>query len=565
MKRRTILQYSILVFFALTAFVIGSALLVRNNLNKVSELHLNQYLSVVKLDYQNQLTPNQIVAKYISLSENLRITIIASDGTVLADTLADVTENHGNRPEVLEPGTVFIRYSDTLGKRMLYLANQMSNGVFVRVAIPESSLLPFLNDFVGFSILVSAVIITIAIVLIVGLVNLNIRPLKAIEMSLSSIASGGYAETLPLEKDDEVNRIVSRLNEINRLLADNLQTLSLEKQKNDFLLNQMSQGLAVLNQKGEMILLNRFLKELFHLEKTFVIHQHYLYVFRIQSLQQTIEKVYQDHEFATSFFEWERKYYSITAHYLDSAWDQLPCVLLLVNDVTQIKDVEITKRDFFANASHELKSPLTSIIGASELITAGFTKTMEDAKDLATRILQEAQRMNRLVLDMLSLSKYENIIIHRGTQMVDLVSVVEDVKHRLIMVAHEKQISIDTKLASVVLQGDYEHLYELIQNVVENSIKYGKVGGFVRVTIEKDQQSAKIEVEDNGIGIPKAEHNRVFERFYRIDKSRSQKVSGTGLGLSIVKHIVMLYQGQIHLVSEPNIGTKITIILPLHP
>ena len=563
MKRRTIVQYSLIVFFALTIFVIGSAFLVQNNLNKVSSVHLQQYLILVKIDLTNQQSPNQVISKYYPISENLRITYVSETGQVIADTFGELSENHLNREEIQNPGSIVFRYSNTLGRKMLYLAEQLPSGNYVRLAIPQSSLLPFLNDFIGFSILVSVIIIVVAVLFIVGIVHLNLRPLQAIESALVAIANGGYAERLTMEKEEEVNRIISRLNEINHLISDNLIRLSAEKQKNDFILDQMLGGLAVLNQVGEVVLSNRFMKELFQVQESVSRHTHYLYWFRHHVLHKTIEKVYHQYGSLTSFFEIDQKYYQVYANYLPQAWNQEPCVLLLVSDVTPLKDVEVTKRDFFANASHELKSPLTSILGSAELITTGFVKKEEEVQDLAVRIVQEARRMNTLVYDMLSLSKFENILLERGQDQVDLAALCEDIKHRIEPIAELKNMKIELAMQSVLLQGSYEHLFELVHNLVENAVKYGKFDGLVRITLSKSDFDALIVVEDNGIGIPKNLQSRVFERFFQIDPSRSQNIIGTGLGLAIVKHIVLLYQGQIQLQSEVEKGTKITVQLPL--
>jgi len=159
-------------------------------------------------------------------------------------------------------------------------------------------------------------------------------------------------------------------------------------------------------------------------------------------------------------------------------------VLVLINDVTAIKDLEIMKRDFFANASHELKSPLTSILGSAELITSGIASGEDQIRDLAARMKQEADRMNRLVLDMLALSKYEDVTLAKGENDVDLILLVEDVKDQLTPLADQRKIQIETKLKSTVLKGDYEHFYELLHNLAENSIKYGVEGGHVKIAID---------------------------------------------------------------------------------
>jgi two-component system, OmpR family, phosphate regulon sensor histidine kinase PhoR len=562
MKRRISIQYSLVLLFALALFIVGSALLVGSNFNKITQLNLDNYLAIVEEDYRLGLSPQDLVDKYVDQNDYLRITIVDATGIVLADSLGQVAENHLSRPEILEPGTFHLRFSVTANKTMMYLADEMSDGNYVRIAIPQSSILPFLNDFIGLSMLVAAAIIAAAVIGVVRLVDLNMKPLRAIESSLQSVATHGYAETLPLDRDEEMNQIVLKINAINALIAENLVSLSHEKLKNDFILDHMGQGLVVLNQKGDVELVNRFVQALFQIDLTTSLDRNYLFFFRVRSVQHTIERALHEQRFATAFFEQDGKYYSVSADYLNRAWNQEPSVLLLFSDITSIKDIEVMKRDFFANASHELKSPLTSIMGASELISSGLTANSDQVQDLASRILQEAKRMNNLVLDMLSLSKYEDSLLKKGEHTVDLVLLMEDVRKRLETFASERNIVVTSELASAVLVGEYEHFYELVHNLVENAIKYGKTGGFVTLRLRSDAEAITIEVADNGIGIPKAEQSRVFERFYRVDKSRSQKVAGTGLGLSIVKHIAMLYEGEIHMQSEVGQGTTVTIRIP---
>jgi len=562
MKRRISLQYSLVLLFALALFIVGSALLVGSNFNKITRLNLENYLAIVEEDYSRGLMPQALVDKYVDQNNYLRITVISSTGEVLADSLGQVTENHLSRPEIQDPGTFHLRFSATANRTMMYLADQLSDGNYVRIAIPQSSILPFLNDFIGLSIVVAAAIIAAAVIGVIRLVDLNMKPLRAIESSLQSVATSGYAETLPLDRDEEMNQIVMKINAINALIAENLLSLSREKLKNDFILDHMGQGLVVLRQNGDVELINRFVQALFEIDLTSSADRNYLYFFRVRSVQSTIERALHEHRFATAFFEQDGKYYSVSADYLIRAWNQEPSVLLLFSDITSIKDIEVMKRDFFANASHELKSPLTSIMGASELIASGIAANPDQIHDLAGRILQEAKRMNNLVLDMLSLSKYEDSLLKKGEHTVDLVLLMEDVRKRLEPFAAERKIVMTSELASAVIVGEYEHFFELVHNLVENAIKYGKDGGFVLLRLKNSVEAISIEVADNGIGIPKAEQSRVFERFYRVDKSRSQKISGTGLGLSIVKHIAMLYEGEIHLASEVGQGTTVTVRIP---
>jgi two-component system, OmpR family, phosphate regulon sensor histidine kinase PhoR len=561
-KRRILFQYSLILTIALVAFVVGASLIVKANFTDFTRLHLGHYLSIVETEYDSGLTGNDLIARFVDENSYLRITVMAPNGTVLADTVGVVSENHLTRPEFLEPGSYHVRFSATANKTMMYVASVMDDGNYLRVAIPESSILPFLNDFVGLAILTAVLIVAGSVVALVAVVQINIKPLKAVEASLQLVMTEGTPELLPLESDPEVNRIMIKIGAIHASIAETLSSLSLEQKKTSFLLDRMGQGLIVLTAQGNIDLYNRFAKTLFGLSFESGQDRHYLLYFRDRAIRHAVERAMIEHRFATAFFEQDGKYYGVSADYVEGAWNDAPAVLMLVNDVTAIKDLEVMKRDFFANASHELKSPLTSILGSAELITSGLAKGDDQIKDLAMRMKQESERMNRLVLDMLSLSKYEDVTLSKGENDVDWVLLVEDVREQLAPLAAAKGIHIDVKLQSAVLRGDYEHFYELLHNLAENSIKYGVEGGHVWVSLQSSPEALTLEVKDDGIGIPKAEQSRVFERFYRVDKARTQKVSGTGLGLSIVKHIAMLYEGEIELYSEVNKGTTITVRIP---
>jgi two-component system phosphate regulon sensor histidine kinase PhoR len=291
--------------------------------------------------------------------------------------------------------------------------------------------------------------------------------------------------------------------------------------------------------------------------------KHYRYLFHNNQLHEAIEKSLKTQSNATIVIESAESFYSVNVAFIEKSWRDVPGVLLSFNDVTAIKNIENLKRDFFINASHELKSPLTSIMGSSEIIASGLVKDEESIGDLSQRIFMEAKRMNKLVYDMLTLSKYENYTPEATYSSVNLKTVVNEVFASLKLLAQAKRIELIDESTSTELNASHEQMTQLLRNLVENAIFYGKEDGFVKVIINKESTKVKIEVIDNGIGIPKAEQSRVFERFYRIDKARSNKTGGTGLGLSIVKHIVLIYQGQIEVESNEKEGTKMIITIPL--
>ncbi len=562
MRRRISLQFGLVIAFALLAFVIGSTLIVQNNLNKVTELNLNQYLSMVSQDYSDGLSPYQIVSKYEDSSDYLRITFMDASGVVIIDSSATELENHLTRQEFQNLGTAYIRDSETLNKRMMYLATQLDDNLFLRVAIPISSFLPFLNDFIGLSFIVGAIISVLSIFLIIALTKITLSPLQMLKDNLGKVYRGEYHEILPVDKYDEINGIINEINDINRMISHNIESLNEEKLKSDFLLNHMNQGICVLDQSGKIVLINQFLRNLFHFNELLNSHKDYIFLFRDLNIQAAISNAYKSNTNTTTLVEIKNEFYSVMVSYKEESWNHLPSVVLIFTDVTTVKNVETLKRDFFVNASHELKSPLTSIMGSAELISSNLVTDEETIKDLSLRILEESSRMNHLVMDMLNLSKYENQMSASTNEEVSLGFVFEEVHKMVTPAMIAKNISWEEDMDNVIIHASHEHMIQLIRNLVENSIQYGNESGHILIKLAEEKQRILLSVEDDGIGIPKVDQSRIFERFYRVDKARSKKTGGTGLGLSIVKHIVMIYQGQIELESFEGKGTKITISFP---
>ncbi len=552
----------LIVCLALAVSLVGSFLLVRNNLNKVTEFNLRYYLEIVLTDYESGDDVDDIIVKYADVEEYLRITFMDETGEVLGDSSADELENHLTRPEFVNPGETFIRESATLNKKMMYLAHQFADHNYVRVSVPLGSVLPFLNDFVALSILVAFAIALVAIFVSKPLIDKTLAPFRDLKTVLNDVYMGKYRELLPISKYEEINGILLEINDLNRMISENIVTLNKEKQKSDFLLDHMNQGLCVLDSNGNVILVNKYLKNLFHFNAENHLFKNYNFLLHDNVIQEAIEKVYRTKGSHTAIIEIEQAYFSVIVSHVEKDWNNQVALVLIFADVTMIKNIETLKRDFFVNASHELKSPLTAIMGSADLIASGLVKNKEEIFDLSKRILEESNRMNRLVLDMLDLSKYENYLPLKVATNIELSRVVHDVLEKVSEMAKTRNIELQDESQPVYFNANQEHLEQLLRNLVENSIQYGVDSGYVKVRTAENPEAIVIEVEDNGIGIPQAEQGRIFERFYRVDKARSKKSGGTGLGLSIVKHIVLIYQGKIEVESSEGKGTLMRVIFP---
>ena len=563
MKRKLIIQYSLIMTFAVILFIILAALLTRNNLNNITKHHLENYLEAVSINYDTYQNADELVDMYQMIEADVRITVLDPIGNVISDSAGSPLDNHLSRPEFQDLGTIYVRHSDTLNKTLMYIASEMDDGGYLRVAIPLANILPFINDFILFSFLIGVAIIVLTAFLIKVATDRTLKPLKDTVASLNAVAKGEYVERLPLENSEELNQIINDINDISKLIATNINELNSEKQKIDFILNRMDQGLCVLNSDKKVVLVNRFVENLFRYSVDLHHDKDYHYLFRDQFIHQAIEDADLASEGLLIYLSMDNRYYSLSINKMSATWNNVGLYLMVFNDITSMKQIETLKKDFFVNASHELKSPLTSIMGASELITSNLVSNPDEIKDLTGRILQEAQRMSNLVQDMLNLSKYENNIISKKETIVDLSMVVTDVKTNLSSLANQKNIEIITYLEPITILADYEHMVQLVRNLMDNAIQYGVEHGHVTVKLYHLGSQINLEVSDDGIGIPKEDQSRVFERFYRVDKARSKKTGGTGLGLAIVKHICAMYHAQISLESQLNIGTKISISFPI--
>lgn len=562
MKRKITLEFLSVVLISILIFIIGGYFIAKNNINNVTELNLEHYLQMVVIDYETDENAQRVVDKYQELDNYLRITFIAPDGEVIVDSLAENLENHKDRPEINNLGTAYVRHSATLDIEMMYMAYEFDDGNYVRVAIPTDSLLPFINDFIGFSIIIGIFIIIITYLLSSTLINNAMRPLFDIKSILKDVNDGNYKEILPVKNPEEINDLINEINDINKLIAVNITSLKTETEKNNFLLNHMDQGICVLDKEGHIIMLNDFLRRLYRFNIDINLHKDYRFLFRNSDIQDSIVKAYEKQISTNLVVQVKEEHYSVSITYLEENWFKQPSVIIIFTDITEIKNIENLKKDFFDNASHELKSPLTSILGSSELILQGMAKDEDTIKDLSKRISDEAKRMNNLVMDMLTLSKYENQTQIQHRQNVDINHILQDVIKSLEDQAKNKSIMIESTNRKLYINANYDQMFQLIKNLLENAIKYGKESGLASVQINKENKQLIIKVNDDGIGIPKTNQARIFERFYRVDKARSKSTGGTGLGLSIVKHIVMNYNGHIELDSTEGKGTTVTVYIP---
>ena len=486
-------------------------------------------------------------------SGNYRLTWIAADGTVLYDTAADgsAMENHGQRAEVrqaLENGTgESTRYSATLLEKTTYLAMRLDDGTALRVSAASATAGRLALGLLQPVLAVLLVALILSGVLANGLAKRIVQPLNNLDLE-EPLENDTYPELAPL-----LGRIDRQHSEIAR------QVRRLKQKTDEFaqITANLTEGLVLLDEKSHILSLNPAAGRMFGADSS-AVGKDLLTLDRTPALSRAVETAMAEGH-SEIHRELDGKEYQLDISRIVSGGETLGAVLLAF-DITDRELAERSRREFTANVSHELKTPLQGIIGSAELIESGMVKP-EDMPRFVGHIRQEAARLVSLIDDIIRLSQLDE-----GEQLpqseVDLLSMAEEVVTNLQAAAEKRHITMTLGGCGAKLQGVPRLLYEIVYNLCDNALKYNVDGGSVSVTVDEDGQNARLIVADTGIGIPAAQQDRVFERFYRVDKSHSKASGGTGLGLSIVKHAVQYHRGHIVLVSEPGKGTKITVTFP---
>ncbi len=482
-----------------------------------------------------------------------RLTWIASDGTVLFDTdeSAEQMENHANRSEVREAfasgESNSVRYSDTWAERTLYCAKALNDGTVLRISVRQVTVLALVLTILQPILLVGIFAVILSAVLANQMAKRIVQPLNRLDLE-HPLENHAYEELSPL-----LQRIKQQRSQINSQLRE----LRTRSDKFEQITRSMNEGLVVLDQKGLILSINPAAQKVFGADCSCIRHD-FLSVESSHEMRQAILAALEGgHSKIRAEKNGREIQFDISR--IDSEGTVIGTVLLAF-DVTEQAFAESNRREFTANVSHELKTPLQSITGSAELLENGLVK-QEDVPQFISLIRTEAARLVALVEDIIHLSQLDEGAAP-AQETVDLFKTASDVANVLRDSAAEKAVRISVTGESVQLEGVPGFLHEMIYNLCDNAIKYNVENGCVEISVFKGEQGAVITVKDTGIGIPAEYQSRVFERFFRVDKSRSKASGGTGLGLSIVKHIVQYHHGTIDLQSEVGKGTSISVTLP---
>ena len=479
-------------------------------------------------------------------ADRFRVTWIDTDGTVLFDTQVDQTtmENHADREEILEAfetgcGSA-VRNSTTLTEQTYYEAQRLQDGTVLRISTNQESAWALMMDMLWPVVLVAVLAIGLSALLARRMAKNIVEPLNKLDLEQ------------PLKNDtyEELSPLLRRINQ--QHLQIDAQMRKLQHKTDEFIqiTSHMQEGLVVLDKETRIRSINSAAIKIFGAEES-CVGSSFFQVNRSNSLRQALNDAL-DRGHGSVMQELEGRIYRFDMTSIQSDGNLLGAVILAV-DVTESQNAEQMRREFSANVSHELKTPLQGIIGSAELLESGMVKP-EDTSRFVGHIRKEASRLVNLVEDIIRLSQLDEGI-QLPAEQVDMLQLAEDVKEILAPSAAEKQVSIAVSGAGFAVKGVRRMLHEVVYNLCDNAIKYNVSGGSVTIHAENN----RLVVSDTGIGIPAEHKDRIFERFYRVDKSHSKASGGTGLGLSIVKHAAAYHNAEITLESTPGKGTAVTI------
>lgn len=484
-----------------------------------------------------------------------RVTFIANDGRVLYDNTTDAAlmENHADRPEVaaaLKNGAVEShRYSDTLYQKTIYYAIRMDADTILRVAKTQSSALGMLWAMLPISISIVLVIALLSFIVARYMARQITAPINALRLD-SPLDNDIYGELSPLllRIEQQNNEIQSKMHEIT------------EKQREfNVVTENMREGLILLSHKGIILSMNASAASIFDTDVDKNIGGHILSVNRSVFMRNVFDGAVKG-ESTQAILSIHGRHFQLLGNPVVTKDGTLGAVIMIL-DVTEKQNAERSRKEFTANVSHELKTPLTSILGFAEIMKDGITKP-EDMQGFAGRIYCEAGRLLSLIDDILELSELDEKSKLPQKECVDLFVLTQDALNRLKPMAEKAGIHLSVKGEHATVTGYRKTLHEIVYNLCDNAIKYNVPGGSVNVTIGRKDGRPVVTVRDTGIGIPVEHQPYVFERFYRVDKSRSKKIGGTGLGLAIVKHGAMLNDIAIDMKSAQNEGTTFVLTFP---
>ena len=572
--------FAVVILFSI--LIVG--LMVQRQIEQASLRDISNNLSsqafILQQSFANtgQQTQSQIqqTLKQIGQRIDTRVTLLTKDGVVIADSEFNASEmdNHRYRPEIIAANTSDIgqsrRYSKTLQKPMLYVAvsAMASNGHlgYIRTALPTQRIDEEINYLRRVIIIAASLTALIALFIGYWLAMSFARPLRQMTLIAKNYAHGRYQLRIPSQRRDEIGDLARSLNQMADISAQRFDIIKTERDQLSTILKSMNEGVITVTSEGLITHVNAAACRMLRTSGERCLGQALTdidgsdnldHAFRQCQQQQTsVERTIQLDGYTFS------RHYRLHVTLLKQSYRA--DAILVLQDITAVQRIDKMRADFVANASHELKTPITAIRGFAETLIEDDTIDRAIQQRFMRKIHGQSIRLSALVSDLLALSRLESNDEAYNTQ-VDLQQVVQRVCANLQAVAQTQQVTLELQIKDgpMMLLGDDNALGQMATNLIDNAIKYTAAKGTVTVTLTVTEGVAVLAVKDNGLGIDESDQERIFERFYRVDKARSQSLGGTGLGLAIVKHIVQSHKGLLQLNSKLNQGSTFTIKIPL--
>ena len=509
--------------------------------------------------------------------EELRISVIATNGTVIADTAADILvnpmANHTNRSDVIkalhssgDKAVFSIHTSISQKVPYIYASKKIKaedyRDYILRISMPIESVNKYLITFLFTAVMVIGIVIIIMALVLPSMARNIMLPFYSIKETLDNIDGSKSQNIKNLTGFNDINDILYDINELAIDLNNNITGYQIEREKLNYVLENIAQGIVAINKNKDIFFINQFAIELFNISDNNIKNLNE--IIKDKSVINKIEDTMKLNRF--SKFDIKERNMDIEINIIPILNNKNISALIKFEDVTDIRKIEIEKQDFFINASHELKTPLTSILGYSELLINMSAKDKNENKktDFIKRINAEALRMKELVLNMLTLSRMETNWQETADEKIDIKDIILNVFESNRIKAQKKNINIDLEIEPAIIIANKEKITEVVNNLVDNAIKYTDDGGNVKIALKNNGENAIFTVKDNGCGIENKYLNRIFERFFRVKNEKYLKVQGTGLGLTIVKNICAHYNADIYIESEKDKGTEVSVVFSLY-
>ena len=548
MNKKSLVLQDFLFFITTFLIFIISISLVLTYSRKESDDNLVHYSEIVLALYDEENNNYSEVDKAFNESIDIRVTILnGSNGDVIYDNNPNYNQEENRLNEFLNYADkgIYEKYSLTLNDKMFYLVRSDGSN-YIRVGILKSEVMEVTNNIALYGSISLILLNIIYFILSYLYFKKNIDTLKEEVIKLDSLVN-----PQSFINDFDIQDLKNTMSKSYTLINEQINEVKSEKEKYEFILNNISEGFIVLDLNYNIIQINKYALNIFNKNFNEVYGHNIVYLYNASNLLNNIEKM--DKAFKSFKEKIDERIYEFEINKI--TFNNINLIAILFIDITNEENTEIMKKEFFANASHELKSPLTSIIGYQELIREGIIKDNNEIKNISEKTLKESIRMKNIVLDMLELSKLESKEV-KEIESLNLKEIIEDIISSNEVLIKQKNIKITANLKDFYINSSFEDIQKLLSNIISNAINYNNINGEIELILKDNSFICK----DTGIGIKKEDLPRIFERFYRVDKSRSKENSGTGLGLAIVKHICLNYHYKIKVDSKFGLGTTFTII-----